>query len=405
MYVYQIERLGAQGDGIAPGPVIAPRTLPGELVEGDAVDGRLETPRILQPSPHRVKPPCAHYKACGGCAVQHVSDELVADWKRGLVQHALEQHGVTAEVLAPVTSPAAGRRRVAISARRTKSGALAGFHGRKSDTIVDVKRCEVLDPALAPSFDIARHLARVGASRSAELSVLVTASLDGLDVAVTGGKPLDPEAQAELGLFCGAQGIARLAWNDEVIGLRHPPRQALGPAHVAPPPGAFLQATAHAQDVLQEAVVKAAAGVKSALDLFAGCGTFALPLAGQMRVHAVEGDTAMTRALEAGWRASPGLRPLTAEVRDLFRNPLLPDELQRFEIAVLDPPRAGAAAQIAALAQSAVPVIVYVSCNPGTFARDAMYLIGAGFDIGPVQPVDQFRWSPHVELVATFTRA
>ncbi|MEO0670977.1 MAG: class I SAM-dependent RNA methyltransferase, partial [Pseudomonadota bacterium] len=250
-----IERLGAQGDGVASGPVFVARALPGEAVEGDVVEGRMDAPRIIEPSPARVKAPCAHYKACGGCAVQHASDDLVADWKRGLVQHAMAQHGVEAEVLAPITSPAAARRRVGISARRTKSGALAGFHGRKSETIVDVQHCHVLDPALAPAFDIARHLARTGASRSAELSVMATASLDGLDVAVIGGKPLEPSQQAELGLYCGAHGIARLTWNDEVIGLRHPPRQACGPAHVVPPPGAFLQATEHAQTVLQDAVL------------------------------------------------------------------------------------------------------------------------------------------------------
>lgn len=405
MYSYTIDRLGAQGDGVAPGPVYVTRALPGELVEGEATDDRIDAPRILQPSPDRVKPPCGHYKSCGGCAVQHASDGFVAGWKQELVRQVLAWEGVEADVLPPLTSPAPARRRAAISARRTKSGALAGFHGRKSGTVVDVTQCEVLDPALTPAFDIARHLARVGASRSAELSVLATVSLDGRDIAVTGGKPLDASAQAELGLFCGQHGIARLAWNDEVIALRHPPRQGFGPAQVVPPPGAFLQATAHAQDVLQDAVLAAAQGAKSAVDLFAGCGTFALPLAGKMRVHAVEGDAGMTRALEAGWRGSPGLRPLTAEVRDLFRNPLLPDELKRFDLAVLDPPRAGAAAQITAIAQSDVPVVAYVSCNPATFARDAAVLIAAGFAIGPVQPIDQFRWSPHVEVVARFQRA
>ncbi|MEO0937471.1 MAG: class I SAM-dependent RNA methyltransferase [Pseudomonadota bacterium] len=404
MFSHTIERLGAQGDGIAPGPVYVTRALPGELVEGAQDAGRIEAPRILQPSPDRVKPPCTHYKTCGGCVVQHASDGFVAGWKQDLVRQALAWDGVEAEVLPPLTSPAPARRRAAISARRTKAGALAGFHGRKSGTIVDVKRCEVLDPALAPAFDIARHLARTGASRSAELNVLATVSRDGLDIAVTGGKPLDASLQAELGQYCGQHGIARLAWNDEVIALRHPPRQRFGPAHVVPPPGAFLQATAHAQKVLQDAVLTAAEGSKSAVDLFAGCGTFSLPLAELMRVHAVEGDAGMTRALEAGWRGSPGLRPLTAEVRDLFRNPLLPDELKRYDVVVLDPPRAGATAQTAAIAQSIVPVVVYVSCNPTTFARDAAVLIAAGYSLGPVQPVDQFRWSPHVEVVARFHR-
>jgi len=400
-----IDRLGALGDGIAPGPVFVPRALPGELVAGEVEGDRMEAPRILRPSDDRVKAPCAHYKACGGCAVQHASDSFVADWKRRLVRTALSQAGVEAEVLPPLTSPTASRRRVALSARRTKASALAGFHGRKSDVIVDVTKCAVLDPRLATAPDIARHLARVGASRSAEISVLATAFDDGLDIAVTGGKPLDATQQADLGQYCAEAGIARLSWDGEVLALLRPPRQRFGPAFVTPPPGAFLQATEAAQTQLTDAVLAITEGARSAVDLFAGCGTFSLPLAAHMRVHAVEGDRAMVDALTAGWRGSPGLRPLTAEARDLFRNPLLPDELDRFDTAVMDPPRAGAAAQVTQIAASGLTRLAYVSCNPATFARDAAVLIAAGFLIGPVQPVDQFRWSPHVEVVAAFTRA
>ncbi|MEO0390504.1 MAG: class I SAM-dependent RNA methyltransferase, partial [Pseudomonadota bacterium] len=322
---FKIERLGALGDGIAEGPIFVPRTLPGEVVEGDLVNDRIDAPRIVTPSADRVKPPCRHYKSCGGCAVQHASDRFVAEWKRDLVAAALHQHGVSAVVLMPWASPQAARRRVALSARRTKSGALAGFHGRKSDVVVDVHHCAVLDPRLADAPQIARHLARVGASRSAELTVAITASEGGLDVAVSGGKPLDAARQADLGVFCAQAGIARLSWDDEVIALLVPPRQRFGPAQVAPPPGAFLQATEMAQQQLQDAVLTMTMGAGTVLDLFAGCGTFALPLAARARVHAVEGDRAMTQALEAGWRNCQGLRPLTAQTRDLFRNPLLPD--------------------------------------------------------------------------------
>ncbi|MEM8578384.1 MAG: class I SAM-dependent RNA methyltransferase [Pseudomonadota bacterium] len=400
-----IERLGAQGDGIAPGPVFVPRALPGEVVTGDVVDGRMTDPRILSPSDARIKAPCSHYKACGGCAVQHASDPFVADWKQSLVRTALAQAGVAAEVSGPLTSPVASRRRVALSARRTKSGAIAGFHGRKSDVIVDISGCAILDQRLRAAPDIARHLARVGASRSAEITVVATASDDGLDIAVTGGKPLSPAQQADLGLYCAEAGIARLSWGGECIALLRPPRQRFGTAFVTPPAGAFLQATEAGQAQLVEAVLSGCAGARSVVDLFAGCGTFSLPLAAQAKVHAVEGDAAMTDALLAGWRGRPGLRPLTAAARDLFRRPLLPDELDRFDAAVIDPPRAGAAAQVAQIAASHLARVMYVSCNPATFARDAAVLIAAGFAIGPVRPVDQFRYSPHVELVAAFTRA
>ena len=401
-----IDRLGAQGDGVTEdGAIFVARALPGERVEGEVVEGRIAAPRILTPPAARIKPICAHYNACGGCAVQHANDSLVADWKRALVRTALARCGLRGEVCAPLSSPIAARRRVKIAARRTKAGALAGFHGRRSETIVDVRHCAILDPRLAPAFDIARHLAKLGASRSTALALLATASEDGLDIAVTGGKELGAEMQVQLGAYCDQMKIARLAWSGEVMLQRHPPRQRLGPAYVVPPPGAFLQATQAAQVQLQTAVLEIAQGAGNALDLFAGCGTFSFALAESAAVHAVEGAQDMVQALEAAARNTSGLKAVTAETRDLFRRPLLPEELKPYQLVVLDPPRAGARAQVAQLAASAVSRIAYVSCNPVSFAQDASVLVQAGFEMGPVQPIDQFRWSPHVELVAAFTRA
>jgi len=234
------------------------------------------------------------------------------------------------------------------------------------------------------------------------LNVQVTLSESGLDVAVSGGKELDSSLEITLAQEAERLDLARLAWDGEVIAMRRPPFQQFGAARVVPPPGAFLQATQDGEAVLLAAVRDITEGAKRIADLFAGCGTFALPLAEGAEVHAVEGDRTMTQALDRGWREAQGLKKVTTKARDLFRNPMLSDEFRKFDAVVIDPPRAGAEAQIGELAAARVPVIAHVSCNPVTFARDAAWLIAAGYRMGPVRVVDQFRWSAHVELVAGF---
>jgi 23S rRNA (uracil1939-C5)-methyltransferase len=403
MTEYRIIRLGHQGDGIADGPVFAPLTLPDEVVTGTLVGDRLTDIRILTPSPNRVAPLCRHYNACGGCQVMHAADDYVAGWKRTVVETALHAQGIDATFRPIRTSPARSRRRAAISVRRTKKGALAGFHARASDTVVAIPDCQLLRPELLPALPMAEALAMAGASRKGELTVLVTLSEGGLDVHVTGGKPLDGPLRIALAAEVEKFRLARLVWDDELVGRRLPPVQHFGPARVTPPPGAFLQATAEGEAALLAAVTEAVAGAGRIVDLFAGCGTFALPLATQAEVHAVEGDAAMIKALDQGWRQAEGLKRVTSEARDLFRRPLLPDELKRFDAAVIDPPRAGAEAQVTELARSGIARIAFVSCNPVTFARDAKILLPAGYRLDWVQVVDQFRWSSHVELAASFS--
>ena len=402
MTTYTIERLGQRGDGVAAGPVFVPLALPGEVVSGTRDGDMLVDVRIEEPSPDRVAAPCSHFRSCGGCQLQHASDELVARWKQVQVVDALAAHGIEPEVRPTLTSPDRSRIRATFSARRTKKGAMAGFHARRSDAIIPVPNCTLVDPALKPGLAAAEALASVAASRKGELSVTVTDSLAGLDVFVTGGKPLDGPLRVTLAEVAQAQRLARLTWDDEVVAMRHPPVQRMGTAQVVPPPGAFLQATRHGQDTLVTAVQEIIGDAARVVDLFAGCGTFALPLAAGSEVHAVEGDAAMIEALDRAWRDTPNLKRVTSEARDLFRRPLLRDELGRYDAAVIDPPRAGAAAQIAELAQAQVPIIAHVSCNPATFARDAATLMTAGYSLDFVQPVDQFRWSTHVELVGAF---
>lgn len=403
-----IDRLGHHGDGVAigpTGPIFVSQMLPGEEVTGDFAGDRLINVRIITPSDQRVRPPCAHAKTCGGCLLQHASDGFVANWKVEIVKLALAGQGLTADFLPIITSPPRSRRRATISARRTKSGALLGFHARASDMLVSVPQCQLLHPDLMAGFPALEALVKIGGSRSGEVSFTITQSLGGLDVAVSGGKPMESGLAMELARVVEAFGLARLTWDGVGVALRTMPMQRFGKALVAPPPGAFLQATADGEASLLGAVSAAVKGAGRIVDLFAGVGTFALPLAEKAEVHAVEGDAAMTAAMDKGWRQAAGLRRLTTETRDLFRRPLEPDEFKGFDAVVIDPPRAGAEAQTATLAKSGVPIIASVSCNPVTFARDAKVLVAAGYQLATIQVVDQFRWSSHVELVGRFERA
>ncbi len=397
-----IERLGHLGDGIAKGPVYVPGALPGERVTGDLDGTVLREMRIVTPSDARVKAPCAHYRSCGGCQLQHAADDFLARWKTGIVAEALAAQGIETRLRDIAVSPARSRRRAGFSARRTKKGATAGFHAKGSDLIVELRECHVIAPELLDGARVAEALARIGTSRKGELGVAVTLSEAGLDVAVTGGKPLDGPLRIALAQLADAQDLARLAWDDETVVTRRPPVQLFDGIAVVPPPGAFLQATKASEQLLQQEVAAILGETEPVIDLFAGCGTFALPLARSRAVHAVEGSAAMTAALEQGWRQGARLRQVTAEARDLFREPVVAQDLARFGGAVIDPPRAGAEAQCRELARAGVPVIAYVSCNPVSFARDARILTEAGYVLEWVRPVDQFRWSVHVELVAAF---
>ena len=404
MTEYVIRRLGHLGDGIADGPVYVPGALPGEVVTGTLDGDSLRDMRIVTPSDNRVKPPCSHARSCGGCQLQHASDAFVSDWKRDVVRQALAGQGIAVDLHDPITSPPQSRRRAAFSVRRTKKGALAGFHMKASDTIISVPNCQLVHPDLAAALPMVEALGVIGASRKGELSVLLTRTETGLDVAVTGGKPMDVELHQDLAELARTYDLVRIAWDGEIALQRRAPVLHLGAVEVSPPPGAFFQATKEGETALVEAVIQSLTGAKRALDLFAGCGTFALPLAQDMTVHAVEGDREMMGALDHAWRNAQGLKRITTETRDLFRDPLLPDELARFDALVIDPPRAGAAAQVAEIARSDIPRIAHVSCNPTNFARDTATLIRAGYVLDWVKVVDQFRWSTHVEVVAQLRR-
>ncbi|MDO5611708.1 MAG: class I SAM-dependent RNA methyltransferase [Paracoccus sp. (in: a-proteobacteria)] len=401
-----VERLGRRGDGVAlrgDDRALAALTLPGEVIEGEPVEGRINALRILTPSPDRVRAPCPHYRACGGCGLMHASDGFVAGWKRQVVETALAAQGIGRAVDAIHTSPPRSRRRAVLSGRRTKKGALVGFHARASDVIVDLADCHVLHPAIMAALPLLRQIVAAGASRSGEVSLTVIHTPAGLDVTATGGKPADAALTQTLAGLAAAGDLARLTWG-EVPLTRRAPALPMGRAQVVPPPAAFLQATQDGEAALRTEVRTAVADAARIADLYAGIGTFALPLAENADVHAVEGLPAPLTALDAGWRAAQGLHRITTETRDLAKRPLLPDELARFDAIVIDPPRAGAEAQTRQIAASQIATVAFVSCDPVNFARDARILADAGFAITRLSVIDQFRWSPHVEVAAHFRR-
>jgi 23S rRNA (uracil1939-C5)-methyltransferase len=398
-----IERLGRQGDGLA-GDVRAPFALPGERVRGAAAGGVMAAPEILAASPDRIAPVCPHFGVCGGCALQHASDPFLAAWKVDIIARALAAHGLSAPMLPTLTAPPRSRRRAVFAGRRTRKTVMVGFHGRRSDEIVDVVECQVLRPEIVAARPALEELTGLAASRSAAVRIGVTSGPAGLDIDLRDAKPADAGLAARAATIAEAHDLARLSWNGDVLALRRQPFQEFGPARVTPPPGAFLQPTAEGAEALAAFARDAVVASRRVIDIFAGCGTLSLPLASGGEVHAVEGEAAMLEALDAGWRAATGLHRVTTERRDLFRRPVLAMELERFDAVSLDPPRAGAEAQTREIARSKVTRVSYISCEPATFARDAAILFAAGFSIERLLPVDQFRWSGHVELAALLTR-
>ncbi|WP_339108643.1 class I SAM-dependent RNA methyltransferase [Thioclava sp. GXIMD4216] len=406
-HIYSVDRLSIQADGVIrseEGTIHAPLTLPQEDITGEVVAGRIAQPKIVNPSASRVRPPCPHYRACGGCSLQHASDAFVADWKASVIETALAARDIDAKVEQVFTSPANSRRRATLSGRRTKKGAQVGFHGRASGTITEITGCTLLRPELLAHLPTAEALTIAGASRKGELSMTLTLSEAGVEIACTGGKEISADLFTTLSEIAHKNGLARISWNGEMIAAIRPAWQAMGRAQVAPPAGAFLQATKEGETALTDFVLQNLGKAAKVVDLFSGSGTFTLPLAQYTDVHAVEAEAPMLEALDQGWRKAQGLHRVTHEARDLFRRPLLPDELDRFDVIVIDPPRAGAESQIAEICRSDATRVLHVSCNPITFSRDAKTLLEAGFVLEKLIAVDQFRWSAHIEIAALFTR-
>jgi 23S rRNA (uracil1939-C5)-methyltransferase len=407
----EIVRLGRRGDGIADtpaGPVYVPYVLPGETAEVEAWPGHPDRRRLLTievASPERIAPICPHFGVCGGCALQHWSAPRYRDWKRGLVVEALKAAGLDAPVDEPIDAHGEGRRRAVLHARRGQHSVLEiGFAALRAHHVVAIDRCPILAPSLDGAIAAAWAIAEVLEPARKPLDIQVTATEAGLDVDVRGSGPPTAKRMGELARVAERRGLARLTRHGELIAQRAAPTLTMGRARVVLPPGCFLQATAAGEAVLARLVNEACGAADNIADLFAGVGPFALRLAERARVYAADNDRGAMAALQRAGETTPGLKPIAVETRDLFRRPLLAAELKRHDCVVFDPPRQGAEAQARALAASAVPTVVGVSCNPVTFARDARLLVDGGYRLMRVTPVDQFRYSAHVELVGQFER-
>jgi len=404
----RIERLGTQGDGVAQGPdgpLFVPFTLPGERVQVAIEPGKdhAEPLAILEPSPARVAPVCPHFGVCGGCALQHMESQAYLAWKHEQVLAVLASRGLEAPVEEVRPVPLASRRRAAFALGRTAHGIAFGYRTQRSHAIVAIAACPVLSPHIVARLPKLKAALAPLLGGKREARVTVTETDQGLDVAV-GGVRVSPRALSRVGRDGEVLGLARLMVDGETTALLAEPTVNLSGAEVRLPPGPFLQASREAESVLVALVKEGVGRAKRVADLFAGIGTFTFALAGSAGVDAFEEDEAAIAALAKAARATPKLKPVRTNTRDLFRAPLTARELTRYDAVVLDPPRAGAKSQAEALARSGVPKVVMVSCNPGTCARDLRILVDGGYRIARVVPVDQFLFSPHIEFVAELAR-
>lgn len=391
----EIVRIAARGDGVTASGRHAALAAPGDLLLEDGT---------VEPGPNHQSPPCRHFPECGGCQLQHVNDEAYRTYLCDRVAGALAQHGLQTDLREPHLSPPRSRRRAGLRALKAGGRVLIGFNAARSKQIVDMRECHVLRPEL---FDLVEPLRRLLGTllpprRTGE--VQLTLADQGIDVLLKGVSADGLEAAEALTVFGEGHRLARLAIDEghgpEVRFEPEPATVTLSSTMVALPVGAFLQATADGEAALVEAVREACAGASRVADLFAGLGTFAFALDGQ--VTAAEAARDAVLALQSGARRAG--RPVMAEHRDLYRRPYDAKELASFDAVVLDPPRAGAEEQVRQLAASSVPRIAYVSCNPATFARDAAILAAGGYRLDWARPVGQFRWSTHIELAACFSR-
>ena len=429
--VLTIDRLAAQGDGVANSPggnVFLPFVLPGERVRAQISEGRASVVEILESSPDRIAPICRHFTRCGGCATQHMAASAERAWKTDLVATAMSQQRVfdsasvaeasaddaadvkaktrVASSIQPIIASSPGtRRRAVFAARRTKSGAILGFHEQRSHDIVDLAECPILSPQIASRLDALRALIMPLLSRSGEARMTVTLADNGVDVVLDDTKPeLTFEERATIADLARAARIIRLTVKGEIIFATGEPQLKFGRVNVTPAPGVFLQAVPEVEARMTDIILAAIGKSKRVADLFSGLGTFSFPLAERAEVLAVDGDKASIACLTQAVKRAQGIKPVTGKVRDLFQEPLSAKELETFDAVVFDPPRAGADAQSRMIAKSKVPIVVAVSCAPSTLARDLKTLMAGGYVLQSITPIDQFVFSPHVEAIAILKR-
>jgi 23S rRNA (uracil1939-C5)-methyltransferase len=393
-----IIRVAARGDGV---------TADGRYVGHAAPGDRLDPSGGLIFGPHHIDPPCPHFALCGGCQLQHLDDQSLGNFVTDRVVHALVTQHVEAQQVMPVhLSPVHTRRRVAVRSAWAGKQFQLGFSTEKSHRIIDLQQCDVMQPTLFNLLEPLRKFLASRIDRKRQVQIKLAIVDQGVDVLIENWTAEDLDSHEALSEFAVSDNIARLSL-DEGYGPTafyepEPVTVTLGGVAVGYPPYGFLQATDDGEAALTAAVDSILGDAKMVADLFAGLGTFAFSLGGPRKYYAAEADLEpITNLKQAAARAG---RAVFTEHRDLFRRPLLADELNKFDAVILDPPRAGAKEQVAYLADSSVAKIAYVSCNPSSFARDAKRLVEGGYSLKRVWPVGQFRWSSHIEMVGEFVR-
>ncbi|MEZ2222271.1 class I SAM-dependent RNA methyltransferase [Rhizobium sp. RCC_161_2] len=409
-----IQKLGAQGDGIAQGadgPIYVPFALPGETVAIAQVKSEGTLMSIASASPDRQEPHCRHFGpdgvngTCGGCTLQHYADAPYRAFKRQLVIDALRSKGLTPEVDDLIAAHPGERRRVVFAARKTEKDMLIGFNQAESHHIVAIEECPIASPGIMAQLPAIRAVGAALAINAEAFRISVLETRTGLDLAVDGIKGLsDKHRRSAIETVLALRGVGRVSLNGEVLVEPMKPIIDFSGVQISPPSGAFTQATKAAEEAMVELVATHIGKAKRIADLFAGSGTFSLRLARIGRVHAVESEEKALAALDYAARNTQGLKPVSIERRDLFRRPLMAQELKNYDAVIFDPPRAGAEFQTKELARSVVKKIVAVSCNPLTLARDLAILTEAGYRITRVTPIDQFLWTSHVEVVVALEK-
>jgi 23S rRNA (uracil1939-C5)-methyltransferase len=399
---FRIDHIGRHGDGVAvsdAGPIYIPFALPGETITIQR-SGNI----VSNPSSDRIEAFCPHFARCGGCMTQHINLERYIAWKRGTVETALSNRGLNVPIADLIDAHGLGRRRTTLHIKKSKDTTTVGFMRASSNELIEIYSCPILTPALKGAPELARALGDAFPASSSPLDMQITATDSGLDCDVRGVKEISLDSRINLSEVAAEYDLARISVDRETVAERRPPILKFGIANMVLPAGGFLQATATGEDVLSKLIMDRVGSAKHAADLFSGTGTFALRLAEKMSITAVDGWRPAVEALTRAVHHTPGLKPVVVEQRDLSGHPLLTNELNRFEAVVFDPPRAGAKEQANELSTSNVQTIVAVSCNPTTFSRDAEILIKGGYELIDVTPVDQFKWTAHIELVGHFKR-
>jgi 23S rRNA (uracil1939-C5)-methyltransferase len=403
-----IEAVGARGDGVAA-QVYAPLTLPGERILARVEGERAELIDVLVASEERVAAPCPHFGDCGGCALQHWAGGPYLSWKADQIRQALARVRIETEILPPFAAGQGSRRRLALHARRVGREVVLGFKARRSWRVVAIHACTVADPRLVASLANLAAIAEPFLEHPKSAPTLhVTLTLTGLDIDVTGVERrsggLSADARLRAAEAAARADVARVTLAGEGVYQARAPIVRMGAASVALPPGAFLQAAPAAEAAMVDFVVQVASGARKIADLYCGVGAFTFPLAAIAPVVAADVSASAVEAMVSAAGTAPGLKSITASARDLDRRPFLARDLAGVDVLVFDPPRAGAPVQCGEIARAGCARVVAVSCNPATFARDARILVDGGFCLDRVMPVDQFLWSPHIELVGVFSR-